>query len=258
MKFATETTSWWMGAPTKLLRKRTLVSAGPDRLPVHTLTFAMPPVDDTTLYTGKALHPSQLRLDMGDVIKMVIPSYKPKSYSISSLRENEFDVTVKVYDNGRASGYLDRLGISDEIRVFGMSKRNYRDATSHVGIIAYGVGITEALPVARAELSQHQSTVTLLWAARTFADTFWHNEWRVLEEEYPDRFRLQYIFSRETHPDALHGRIDANVLSKVFGDWKNPRFLSVGTKEMMAQTDNMLASIGYPMPEYALLKKKHS
>jgi hypothetical protein len=31
------------------------------------------------------------------------------------------------------------------------------------------------------------------------------------------------------------------------------RFLPVGTKEMMQQTDEMLAAIGYTMPQHALL-----
>lgn len=249
-----------MGAPSKLLRKTTMVKAGPDRLPIHTLTFAMPDTNALSSGGGKILHPSQVRLDLGDVIKMVIPGYKPKSYSMSSLRDTEFDVTVKVYENGRASGYLDRLRIHDEIHVFGMSKHSYRDETpsNMVGIIAYGVGITEALPICKAELRNHQSNVTLLWAARTMADTFWHDELNALREEYPDTFRLQYIFSRERQPDALYGRIDTRVLSNVFGRWKNPRFLSVGTKEMMAQTDDMLQSIGFPIPQHALLKKKHS
>ena len=64
---------------------------------------------------------SKVRLDMGDVVKMVIPNYKPKSYSISALRRDEFDVTLKVYPDGRASGFLDRLTVGDQVQSFGMS-----------------------------------------------------------------------------------------------------------------------------------------
>jgi ferredoxin-NADP reductase len=309
------------GVPTRLIRKKTLVEAacdGPNtdtpplRLPVHTLTFAMPPSRDddeeeendekkkkNEKHNGNKkkkirLHHRDLRLDYGDVVKMVIPNYKPKSYSVSALRDDEFDVTVKIYPNGRASGYLDRLNIHDEIYTFGLSKglRRCDDISiTHVGVIAYGVGITEALPVVAAELlrssSHHDNdnapnvVATLLWAARTQADTFWHDELAELRRTYPHTFRLQYIFSREKDescfvakdddhpadplPPPLQGRIDAAVLQRVFAHWPNqststaassfqPRFMSVGTKEMMAETDQMLAAIGYPMPQYALLK----
>jgi ferredoxin-NADP reductase len=308
---STTSTTWWTGVPTRLLRKTTLVSGEDDagnRLPVHTLTFAMPP-HDAPAFHSKARHPSTLRLDRGDVMKMVIPQYKPKSYSISALRQDEFDITVKIYPQGRASGCLDRLRINDVIHAFGKSKGNVRNCDdssattiiTHVGVIAYGVGITEALPIVTAELAladdqdnDHppepadennnddnkkknttQTKVTLLWAARTRADTFWHDEIALLQTKYPATFCIQYIFSRDEHDtDSLKGRIDANVLRQVFIDYKwptttdnddaavvapgvvEPRFISVGTKEMMADTDEMLSAIGYPMPQYALLKKK--
>jgi ferredoxin-NADP reductase len=300
------TSTWWTGVPTRLLRKTTLVSgdddAAGDRLPVHTLTFAMPP-HDAPAFHGKARHPSTLRLDRGDVMKMVIPNYKPKSYSISALRQHEFDVTVKIYPQGRASGCLDRLRINDVIYAFGKSKGNVRNDNNaaiitHVGVIAYGVGITEALPIVTAELaladdqdddhppetandinnkkknSTTKTKVTLLWAARTRADTFWQDEIAALQTKYPATFRVQYIFSRDEHDtDSLKGRIDATILRQVFIDYQwpttdndnddaavapavEPRFISVGTKEMMADTDEMLSAIGYPMPQYALLKTK--
>ena len=84
-----------MGAqPATLLRKTTLVEEAEGRLPVHTLTFANPP----------GVGSLGVRMDVGDVVKVVVPGYKPKSYSMSDERPGEFDITVKVYPNGRASG----------------------------------------------------------------------------------------------------------------------------------------------------------
>ena len=46
----------------------------------------------------------------------------------------------------------------------------------YVGVVTYGVGITEALPVAEAELKKGDAdSVRLLCASRTMADTFWHD-----------------------------------------------------------------------------------
>jgi NAD(P)H-flavin reductase len=235
------------GVPTKLIKKITLVEESPDHLPVHTLTFEIP---TGAKFTGRAQPHSEVRLDMGDVVKMVIPNYKPKSYSMSALRDNEFDVTFKVYPNGRASGFLDRLKVGDEINTFGMRTKKTRNPGDFVGVIAFGVGITEGLPMSRAELEKGdaQNGVVLLWASRTSADTFWHSEIEDLLQTYPDRFRVVRILSREKKDDCLFGRITPEVLREVFSEnlsrcareQKRARFLPVGTKEMMSQTNEML------------------
>jgi len=298
-----------MGIPMKLLRKTTMVEAcdEPERLPVYTLTFEIPPPltdddddddDDPTSKKMKAIqkHHSEIRIELGDVIKMVIPNYKPKSYSVSDLRveDNELDVTVKVYPNGRASGFLDRLQIGDTIRSFGKSANRYRNHHhhhhheeenynngEHICIIVYGVGITEGLPVARKELermariekdgcdSSSSSKVTILWAGRTMDDTFWHDQIDDLKEKYgKNKFEIFYLCSREKEEDEekfIRGRVNQTVFKEVFHlsgnneeKEKNPKhlFLSVGTKEMMKMTYDMLSSMGYPSPEYQLIPKK--
>jgi NAD(P)H-flavin reductase len=254
---ASEATPWWTGVPTTLIKKTTLVQEAPNHLPVHTLTFAIP---THASFTGQSTSHRNLRLHLGDVVKMVIPNYKPKSYSISELRENEFDVTLKVYPNGRASGYLDRLRVGDKVHSFGKHSNRSHNPGSYVGIIAYGVGITEGLPVARAELEKGLAKkLVLLWASRTMVDTFWNEQIEELKTDYPETFQIVYILSREEKDECLHGRIDPTVLSSVFrvpqGERDQARFLSVGTKEMMTLTDGMLAEIWYPMPKHWLLPK---
>ena len=84
---------------------------------------------------------------------MVVPNYKPKSYSMSGERPGEFDITLKIYPIGRASGFLDRVELGEGVKVFRMGARS-RSAGSLVGLVAFGVGITEALPIAAAELAK--------------------------------------------------------------------------------------------------------
>ena len=248
---------WWAGVPTKLIKKTTLVPPAMNSLPVHTLTFAIPDADHPG-FDGPAIHHSKLRLDLGDVVKMVIPGYKPKSYSVSALREKEFDVTFKVYPNGRASGPLDRLQIGDTIGSFGKSANRRRNPGNYVGIVVFGVGITEGLPVARAELNDGSAEkVVLLWASRTTHDTFWKDEIQSLCGQYPDQFEMVRIFSREAQEGCLQGRVNQDVLKKVFqpANAEEARFLSVGTKEMMRQTEAMWADLGYKLPHNLLLPK---
>ena len=103
------------GEPAELLRKVCHVEAvrgaasSPEweRLPVYTLTFATPPSLSNAV-----------RIDCGDVIKVVVPGFKPKSYSMSAERPGEFDITVKVYPGGVCSGYLDSVQVGENISAF--------------------------------------------------------------------------------------------------------------------------------------------
>lgn len=264
----------WAGVPTKLIRKTLLVERGVDRLPVYTLTFEIPRGHS---FSGRAQPLENVRIDFGEVVKMVIPNYKPKSYSMSALREseNEFDVTLKIYPNGRASGHLDRLQIGESVHAFGLKNSKVRNPGKFFGGIAYGVGITEILPVARFELEKGDAErVVVFWASRTLADTFWHDQIKELKEKYKEKFEIVYIFSREktetteqTHlpTGALHGRIDSSVLKQVFEprlcltetsklERHEARFLVIGTKAMMRMTEAMLSEIGFPFHKHALLQ----
>ena len=268
--------SRWGGLPAKLLRKVTLVEGVVgSRLPVHTLTFANP-LGEPSL---------GVRIDHGDTVKVCVPNYKPKSYSMSAERVGEFDITVKIYPNGRASGYLNQVHIGETIDVFRKGSK-VRHPGNKVGLVAYGVGITEILPMAVAELRKKDAqSVVLLWASRTYGDTFWHEQLRSLKEEHGERFEYVLILSREEKEGVLHGRITPDVLQKVFVEkWQggeeegeeeggktterkveqdgseeemrehSVRFLAIGTKEMMRSTDAMLESIGFPMGKHALLR----
>lgn len=207
-------------------------------------------------------------MDMGDVVKVCVPNYKPKSYSMSAERDGEFDITLKIYPNGRASGYLDRVEIGEEVSVFRKGNKQYNPG-QFVCIIAYGVGITESFPTAIAELEKSESSkVILFWALRTKEEMFWADDMKALQDKYPDRFNLIRVFSREPEPveGALEGRINGDMINQVLEEkwWSRyklsrdecgdqVRFLSVGTKEMMKQTDDIVASIGYAIPNNKLL-----
>ena len=257
----------WMGGaqPAKLLRKvchieavrGNVASSEWTRLPVYTLTFANP--------GGASLG---VRIDCGDVVKVVVPGYKPKSYSMSAERNGEFDITFKVYPGGMCSGYLDRVRVGEDIQVFRMGRKE-RQPGSHIGLVAFGVGITEALPIAAAELARRDALhVKLLWASKTYDDMFWHHEIDQLLKEHPERFSVETILSREAREGSRHGRCTSEVLAAVFdGSWgtsvggpnaarrDGARFLTVGTKPMMREAEAMLGRIGYSVPgKHSLLR----
>ena len=176
---------------------------------------------------------------------------------MSAARPGEFDITVKVYPCGKCSGYLDSVKVGETVEVFVKGKKERRPG-SHVGLVAFGVGITEDLPIAAAELQKGAHEVHLLWAARTYADMFWHDEIAELQAAH-ETFKVTRILSREDREGCLRGRVDAGVLQDVFGSWKGNqqvRFLAVGTKDMMRETEATLTEVGFPWPDCALLAKK--
>jgi ring-1,2-phenylacetyl-CoA epoxidase subunit PaaE len=223
-----------------------------------------------------------VRIDHGDVVNVCVPEdFEPKlkthyshsfypqaqPYSMPAERPGEFDITFKVYPGGRCSGYLDSVPVGDTVEVFKGGALQRRPG-KYVGIIAYGVGITTAFPVAEAELEKPDAEhVKLLWASKTIRDMFWHEQLSAACRRYPGRFSIATILSRERREDSLHGRINDKTLSDVFdASWRTAhgqeneadrdqvRFLVIGTQNMIRDTNTMLKNLGYPWLRHSLLR----
>lgn len=269
------TSRWWRGVPTKLIRKTALVQPScpihsdsyktASRLAVYTLTFEIPQGFE---FSGRACAHKEIRMDVGDMIRIVIPNYRPKSYSLSDLRpeQNQMDVTIKIYPNGRATRVLNELKVGDRIHTFGMHSDFSRNPGKFLGCIANGVSLTEIIPIIESELTKGKvQKVVILWANRTSEDIFWHEKTTLLRRMYPTKFELVHIFSREhsTNLSVLHGNIDTEVIQNVFRprieqakvDHFDVRFLVRGTKEMVRLSEFMLTKIGFPMPRHQLLQQ---
>lgn len=230
-----------------LKSKVMLVEEADDRFPVYTLTFGLPEGAPESL---------GVRIDIGDVVKVMIPNYKPKSYSMSAARpeDREFDITYKLYPDGVCSGYLHSIQIGESMKCFGRASKQ-RVGGKFVGLVAYGVGITECLPVAAAELRKSDAkVVNLLWASKRYGDKFWLDQIHELKKANPSRFNFYTILSREEREGSLKGRVDQNVLQVAFLDsWgeeasqnkESCRFVSIGTKPMMADCYGHLVSLGF-------------
>jgi len=188
---------------------------------------------------------------------------------MSAQRPGEFDITIKVYPGGRSSGFLDCMQIGEEVRVFKKSEKQ-RSPGDLVGIVAYGIGITEALPVAISELARPDAKrVALLWSSQSSHCTFWHDDIAKLRADFGERFAFSHIFSRESIEGSFHGRVNEAVLREFFGTgWgvqleeaegsglSEVRLLSIGTKEMIKDTEAMFCGLGFPMPQHCLHVKK--
>jgi len=142
----------------------------------------------------------------------------------------------------------------------------------HVGLIAFGIGITEIAPVAASELLDPRvARVTVLWANRRWSDAEW--AWPGAEDvdggardscdlvrrffaeqgRHGERLRVMHILSQDRRPEAaFHGRITADVLRQAFlreNSGEAPqreqlRFLAVGTTAMTNFAYETLAGLG--------------
>lgn len=251
--------------PFPVINKTKITDASSTGPPVWRITFGLPEEQTLGINLGLGEHVKvRLREDCVDNVK----GGKPRSYSPTSApaRKGSFDLTVKEYSDGCASKYLGSLSVGDSVHMsrgwpLPANWMMQRSGGRRVGLIALGVGITEAVWVADAELRRAGNTsVKLLYANRYFADRVMLEDIKRLEREFHDRFSVQYLTSRENHPEAMNGRVSSQVLAECF-DWndelkEDSRFLVVGTKPMKKDVYAMIEANGFPAQKHTLLLKQ--
>jgi len=57
-------------------------------------------------------------------------------------------------------------------------------------------------------LEETTSTFTLIYGNKSINDTIFYTELNQLKTDYPNQFKLHYVFSRERQEDILFGRVD--------------------------------------------------
>lgn len=247
-----------MGVPLHFRRfaltaRETLVSPVTGRVSeVQRLTFALPALVALGFRPGLAEH-----------VKVYVPwTRKAKSYSPTSPPERvgSFDLIVKIYPGGRYSQYLSTLLVGDTALMSGPfphPRVPYLRRTARVlCIVSFGIGITSALPLARAELS-HFERVIMLCANRFRADEALASELDALMARNGDRLTVVRAYSGEGIEGSREGRITTAMLQDVFqlDGGRDVCFHVVGSKEMIKCAWRMLAQLGYPKRRYAFLRK---
>jgi cytochrome-b5 reductase len=154
---------------------------------------------------------------------------------------------VKLYPEGRGSGYLHSLQPGDKL-LFAASIPRPRwqpNAYRHVTLIAGGAGITPVFQLAQGILRgdpADRTAVTLVFGINSDRDVLLHDELNDLERRFPDRFRAVYTVS---HPEPgspyAEGYVTRELLEKV---------VPAGDK-----TDTAVYVCGPPAMEKALVGK---
>eukprot|EP01065_Artemidia_motanka_P024702 TRINITY_DN295_c0_g1_i3.p1 TRINITY_DN295_c0_g1~~TRINITY_DN295_c0_g1_i3.p1 ORF type:complete len:306 (+),score=85.38 TRINITY_DN295_c0_g1_i3:63-920(+) len=247
--------------PCTLLEREVLTDADSERgIPeVQRLRFSLPSGYTGTLgYTQPLVHVKVRRPDSW---------FRARTYSLTSPANTPgaFELTVKIYPGTGVSAHLGSLPIGEQAHVArtltkrlaipgppGVGDELPASPTvpkMNVGIIAFGVGITECVITAE-DMLRAGHTVRLLYGNRHESQVLFKDALERVQSEYPSTFRVHHRLSREDCDDSgdcSRGRIDAKALEQQFGEWDRASsyFLVVGTKQMAAQAWSELRSLGH-------------
>jgi ring-1,2-phenylacetyl-CoA epoxidase subunit PaaE len=141
------------------------------------------------------------------------------------------DVLTAVEPNGRFS-YLPEKEIKRTVFMFGA-----------------GVGITPLFSIAKTALKREQHTrVVLAYSNRSAAQTLFYEELNVLQQAYPDRFKLIYVFSQSQN--LMMARLNGLLIEKIIREnlafeQKNTLLYTCGPVDYMDVCRITLLNLGF-------------
>lgn len=201
-----------------------------------------------------------------------------RAYSIcSSPGSRVLKVAVKSVPNGAFSIYANTiLKAGDSIPVMPPSGKfilkPIPESLNNYVAFAAGSGITPVLSLIKTVLES--STVekfVLVFGNRSLAETMFHSELIQLQEDFPERFFVQFIYSRKEEENSIFGRIDKStvnfILKNKFKDTVFTAYYLCGPEEMIDEVAATLKHNGineklihhelFSTAEKGLLVQKH-
>jgi ring-1,2-phenylacetyl-CoA epoxidase subunit PaaE len=131
-------------------------------------------------------------------------------------------IAVKRLPGGAFSEHaLEQLKAGDVLDVMTPSGRFFTELdpanARHYVCVAAGSGITPILSIVASTLAaEPHSSVTLLYANRTHKSVMFLEEVEDLKDQYPDRFQLVHVLSREPQEvELFSGRLDTDRMSRI-------------------------------------------
>lgn len=165
-----------------------------------------------------------------------------RAYSIcSSSGSGELRVAVKKVENGVFSSYVnEQLKAGDKIEVYipeGRFLLHPEEGKSYLAFAA-GSGITPILSMIKTVLSEtRDSKFVLVYGNKSPEKTMFLETLKSLQNQYPERLFIQWVYSRAQEKDSLFGRIDAPTVNLIiknkFKDTKFAGYYLCGPEEMI-------------------------
>lgn len=175
-----------------------------------------------------------------------------RAYSICSTPKSKtLRVGVKKVKEGIFSPYAhDRLKVGDTLEVMPpMGKFTLEPNLKSYTAFAAGSGITPILSLIQSTLEEHpESTFLLIYGNKSKEEAMFYNEIVALSEQYPERFFVEFVFSREEEPGARFGRIDRSIanyfLKNKYKDTSFEAYYLCGPEEMINTVSATLTDNG--------------
>lgn len=117
----------------------------------------------------------------------------------------------------------------------------------HYAAVAAGSGITPILSIIATALEiEPESRVTLLYGNRTRSSVMFRDELEELKHQYPGRFAVTHLLSREarSEPGTIRGRIDTTLVDSILADEKVDEWFLCGPEVLMEEIAAALAARG--------------
>lgn len=181
-----------------------------------------------------------------------------RSYSICSTpNSGELKVSVKEVADGRFSSYANNeLKAGDQLEVFLPEGKFTFIPSSDAGHRTYaafaaGSGITPVMSIIKTALTEEEhSKFVLVYGNRTPEETIFFKELLELQASYPDRFFVEFVYSRTQNENSFFGRIERSTVNFVMKNkFKGHNFSDVylcGPEEMIDLVSEVLQENNLP------------
>lgn len=198
-----------------------------------------------------------------------------RAYSIcSSPKSGELKVAVKKVADGVFSEYANtHIKAGDSLEVMPPTGKFTLEPNlkSYVAFAA-GSGITPVLSLVKSSLEEMpESSFLLIYGNQSKEDTMFYDEIVQLQDEFPKRFNVDFVFSRKKEEDAQFGRIGRSLvnfyLKNKYRERSFESFYLCGPEEMIDDVSATLKQNGintkqihhelFSTAEKGLLVEKH-
>jgi ring-1,2-phenylacetyl-CoA epoxidase subunit PaaE len=178
-----------------------------------------------------------------------------RAYSIcSSPGSGQLKIGIKKMSGGAFSEYANsELKEGDELSVMPPKGKfilePHPGANKEYAAFAAGSGITPVLSIITTALeSEPGSTFVLVYGNRSLEETMFYDDLIALQNEYPGRFHIEFIFSRKQEEDALFGRIERATVNFIVKNKFKGRtfdaFYLCGPEPMIDDVSSVLKETG--------------
>lgn len=185
-----------------------------------------------------------------------------RDYSISaSPQSEELTVTIKEIAKGLFSSYANQHLKKGDVLEVSPPKGRFifkpiPNDKSTIVAFAAGSGITPIMSILKTVLETNtEQKFILIYGNKTPEETIFYNTLSLLEAKYPNRFQLQYVYSKAQSDGSLFGRIDKGninyALKNLIDLDETSAFYLCGPEEMIHATKAVL--LDHKVPEEAIL-----